>query len=57
MLRVRWLADEHALQLLVESLHTAAQPGDQSTQGGQGDGDGLSLRTQTKQMEFRLHYS
>ncbi|TNN46758.1 hypothetical protein EYF80_043043 [Liparis tanakae] len=45
------LADEHAFQLLVEALHAAAQSGDQSRQGSQGDGDGLSLRTQ-KQVQW-----
>lgn len=44
VLRMR-LADEHAFQLLVETLHAASQRRDQRWQGSKGDGDGLSLTT------------
>lgn len=46
MLR-RWrLADEHALQLLVEALHTAAQSRDEGRERRHWDGHRLRLRNQ-----------
>lgn len=45
VLRMWWLADEHAFQLLVETLHTAAKSRDQCRQGSERDGNWLSLRT------------
>lgn len=47
-----WLADEHAFQLLVETLHTAAQTRDQGRQGSERDGNRLSLRTR-KQVSWK----
>lgn len=45
VLRMRWLADEHAFQLLVETLHAAAQSRDHCRQGSERNGNWLSLRT------------
>lgn len=46
VLRVRWLADQHGLQLLVESLYAAAQARDQRWQWSESDGNWLGLKTQ-----------
>lgn len=54
-LRMRWLADEHAFQLLVEALHAAAQSRDQCRQGSERDGNWLSLRAR-KQVKWNLGY-
>lgn len=46
VLKMWWLADEHAFQLLIEAFHAAAQSRDQCRQGSEGDGNWLSLWTQ-----------
>ena len=50
---MRWLADEHAFQLLVEALNAAAQSRDQCRQGSEGDGNWLRLKTR-KQVKWNL---
>lgn len=54
VLRMWWLADEHAFQLLVEALHAAAQSRDQCRQGSKWHGNWLSLSSSKATAPLRI---